>query len=653
MISIHDFTLMRGTSVLIDHADAAVYPGQKVGVIGRNGCGKSSLFAAIRGEIASESGYVSVPKDMTVASVSQQTPALDISAQEYVIQGDVELKKLRAQRDEAYARGDGNKIALAEEALGLAGEWTIKSRAQELLHGLGFSEEEMQKPVKEFSGGWRMRLNLAQALICKSKLLLLDEPTNHLDLDTVIFLENWLRAYAGTVLCISHDRDFLDRFASDIMHFESGKLMMYKGNYSEYEKLRAERIRNERATRAKEESALARMQSFVDRFRAKATKAKQAQSMLKAMARMKLTAVTQEESPYNIHFADPERTVDVLSTFKDVDAGYSEHEIVIKNINLMVLAGDRIGLLGRNGQGKSTFIKTLCQSIPPVHGIVSLGKGVKIGYFAQHELESLSGEMTALEHLRAVDPNARDRDLRAFLGSFSFSGDKALSKVKTMSGGEQARLALAVIAYQKPNLLLLDEPTNHLDLDMREALSVGLASYPGALILVSHDRYLLEAIAEKFYLVDAGSIGEFNGDLDDYQKLLIQKNREYNEKIKGQSAPSLSRAAGYEKNEQENSVRKNRDRKKADAAFRQSLRPLKLELEKLEKQMDCNKQKFSEIDSKLADPALYENDKEKVSQLLKERADTAASNEELELSWLEKSEEIERRSQEYEQQSEL
>lgn len=648
MISISDFTLMRGTSVLIDHANAVVYPGQKVGVIGRNGCGKSSLFAAIMGDAQSESGSITVPKDMTISSVAQQTPALDISAEQYVIEGDHELMQLRERRDKAYLEGNGDKIALAEEALGLGGEWTIKSRAQELLHGLGFSEEEMQKPVKEFSGGWRMRLNLAQALICKSKLLLLDEPTNHLDLDTVIFLENWLRAYQGTVLCISHDRDFLDRFASHIMHFEAGKLIMYTGNYSAYEVLRADRIRNEKAARAKEEAALSHMQRFVERFRYKASKAKQAQSMLKAIDRLKLTAVTQEESPYSIAFQDPERTVDVLATLTNLDAGYSENDIIVKNINLMLLAGDRIGLLGRNGQGKSTFIKTLCQALSPVHGTVTLGKGVKIGYFAQHELESLKGESTALDHMRALDPKAKDKDLRSYLGSFSISGDKALAPVKTMSGGEQARLALCLVAYQKPNLLLLDEPTNHLDLDMREALSVALASYPGALILVSHDRYLLEAISEKFWLVDNGHIDEFSGDLDDYQKLLTQRNREYAEQKRASKGPSLSSKAQAEQVNSEQSGKKNRDQKKADAEFRQSLRPLKLEIEKLDKKMTVNRKKLEELDNTLADPSLYEKDKEKVESLLKERAELADFNDELEMQWLEKSEELEQRTKEYE-----
>ena len=522
---------MRGSKYLLENASASIFPGQKVGIIGRNGCGKSTLFAAIKGEIAPELGSLTVPRNFRISAVSQQTPSLDISALDYVKQGDKDLTELLAQKEKAYAENNGEKIALIEDKLGIAGAWTIDSRAKILLHGLGFAEDEMQKAVKEYSGGWRMRLNLAQALIYKSDVLLLDEPTNHLDLDTIIFLENYLKSFEGTILCISHDRDFLDTFCSHILHFESNHLVMYTGNYSDYERLRAERIKNEKANRRREEASLAHMQDFVERFRYKASKAKQAQSMLKAIDRLKLTAVTQEESPYHIKFADPERTVDIIADLKELDCGYSENDIILKKVNLMLIAGDRIGLLGRNGQGKSTLIKTLCSVLKPVHGTVTLGKGIKIGYFAQHELDQLSGQMSAIDHLRAIDHNAKEKDLRTFLGSFSFSGDKATQKVEDMSGGEQARLALAIVAYQKPNLLLLDEPTNHLDLDMREALSLALSTYKGALILVSHDRHLLEAIADKLWLIDDGNVSEFNGDLNDYQEFLNKKNREYKEKL--------------------------------------------------------------------------------------------------------------------------
>lgn len=630
---------MRGSKYLLENASASIFPGQKVGIIGRNGCGKSTLFAAIKGEIAPELGSLTVPHNFKISAVSQQTPSLDISALDYVKQGDKDLTELLAQKEKAYAENNGEKIALIEDKLGIAGVWTIDSRAKILLHGLGFAEDEMQKAVKEFSGGWRMRLNLAQALIYKSDVLLLDEPTNHLDLDTIIFLENYLKSFEGTILCISHDRDFLDTFCSHILHFESNHLVMYTGNYSDYERLRAERIKNEKANRRREEASLAHMQDFVERFRYKASKAKQAQSMLKAIDRLKLTAVTQEESPYHIKFTDPERTVDIIADLKELDCGYSENDIILKKVNLMLIAGDRIGLLGRNGQGKSTLIKTLCSVLKPVHGTVTLGKGIKIGYFAQHELDQLSGQMSALDHLRAIDHNAKEKDLRTFLGSFSFSGDKATQKVEDMSGGEQARLALAIVAYQKPNLLLLDEPTNHLDLDMREALSLALSTYKGALILVSHDRHLLEAIADKLWLIDDGNVSEFNGDLNDYQEFLNKKNREYKEKLneKTQKQPNQNLVSEKAKAQ----TYKTKEQKKLEAQKRQSLRPLKLEIEKLEKQMEKIKKSLADIDTTLSDLELYSKEPEKVEILSIERAKLSDELDECEIAWIEKQDELE------------
>lgn len=630
---------MRGSKYLLENASASIFPGQKVGIIGRNGCGKSTLFAAIKGEIAPELGSLTVPRNFKISAVSQQTPSLDISALDYVKQGDKDLTELLAQKEKAYAENNGEKIALIEDKLGIAGAWTIDSRAKILLHGLGFAEDEMQKAVKEFSGGWRMRQNLAQALIYKSDVLLLDEPTNHLDLDTIIFLENYLKSFEGTILCISHDRDFLDTFCSHILHFESNHLVMYTGNYSDYERLRAERIKNEKANRRREEASLAHMQDFVERFRYKASKAKQAQSMLKAIDRLKLTAVTQEESPYHIKFTDPERTVDIIADLKELDCGYSENDIILKKVNLMLIAGDRIGLLGRNGQGKSTLIKTLCSVLKPVHGTVTLGKGIKIGYFAQHELDQLSGQMSALDHLRAIDHNAKEKDLRTFLGSFSFSGDKATQKVEDMSGGEQARLALAIVAYQKPNLLLLDEPTNHLDLDMREALSLALSTYKGALILVSHDRHLLEAIADKLWLIDDGNVSEFNGDLNDYQEFLNKKNREYKEKLneKTQKQPNQNLVSEKAKAQ----TYKSKEQKKLEAQKRQSLRPLKLEIEKLEKQMEKIKKSLADIDTTLSDLELYSKEPEKVEILSIERAKLSDELDECEIAWIEKQDELE------------
>ncbi len=635
MITLSDITLMRGSLVLLEHATAALHDQHKIGIIGRNGCGKSSLFAAIRGELIPELGHIAVPRGLKISTVAQQTPALEEAALDYVIDGDKELRSLQQAREHALSAGDGNQIALLEDKLGLAGAWTIKARAESLLDGLGFSKEEMQYPVRKFSGGWRMRLNLAQALIAPSDLLLLDEPTNHLDLDTIMYLESYLKNYGGTLLCISHDRDFLDSFCSDILHFENQRLIIYRGNYSAYERLRAERIKSEKAARRKEEATLAHLQAFVDRFRYKATKAKQAQSMLKAIDRIKLTAVTQEESPFSFSFPTPERTVPVIATLEQVSAGYGQTK-VLQQINLQLLAGDRIGLLGRNGQGKSTFIKTLAGLLPPLSGTVTLGKDIRIGYFAQQELEALNLGQSALAHLQQLDPKASERDLRTFLGSFAFSGDKALLPAGQLSGGEQARLALAMIAFQKPNLLLLDEPTNHLDLEMREALTVALASYPGALILVSHDRHLLEAIADKLWLIDDGKVAEFDGDLSDYKEYLSEKHRRFanslKEKATHQQSPSLSVKA-Y----------KSKEDKRQMALFRASLRPLKLEIEKLEHKTQALQQRLAEIDAILTDSAIYQSKGSELENLMKERAQQSALLTQTEEEWLTRQDELEQK----------
>ena len=677
MISLQDLTIMRGTKVLIENASATILSGQKVGIIGRNGCGKSTLFAALQGEIAPELGSIGIPKNLKIATVAQKTPALEISALDYVMQGDKTVNALLVQREQAYESNNGEKIALIEDELGMAGYWTLKARTGALLLGLGFGPNELDRPVKEFSGGWRMRLNLAQALIFKSDLLLLDEPTNHLDLDTVLFLQNYLNSYEGTLLCISHDRDFLDSFADHILHFEEGKVVLYPGNYSSYERIRAERIRAQKAARRREEAILAHMQSFIDRFRAKATKAKQAQSLMKAMDRMQLTAVTQEESPFSFSFPEPDRTPQVIASLKDLNAGYPQRksasvaqendlddfssnsptsqagkseaseQVILSKVNLQLLSGDRIALLGKNGQGKSTLIKTLVGNLQPLSGEVLIGKGIKIGYFAQHELESLNEDQNALWHLWRIDPEAKEKDLRTFLGSFAFKGDKVFDKVGTMSGGEQARLALAVIAYQKPNLLLLDEPTNHLDLEMREALSVALASYSGALVLVSHDRHLVEAIADKLWLVDQGKVSEFLGDLNDYQEYLLRRAREFREQqqallneANNKARPSQSNSSTTQPSSS-NSSYKTKEQKQLEAQKRAALRPIKLKIEAQEKLMAKLEQRLSEIDERMTDSSLYEGNKDELEALILERAQLNTQKEEAEELWLELNDELE------------
>ncbi|MDT3663996.1 MAG: ATP-binding cassette domain-containing protein [Anaerobiospirillum sp.] len=650
---------MRGTKVLIEGASATILQGQKVGIIGRNGCGKSTLFAAIQGELVPDLGTIGIPKNLKIATVAQKTPALPTPAIEYVMQGDKTVSSLLSRRDAAYAANDGEKIALIEDELGMAGFWTLKARAGSLLFGLGFGPDELEKPIAEFSGGWRMRLNLAQALIYQSDLLLLDEPTNHLDLDTVLFLQNFLKNYEGTLLCISHDRDFLDSFADHILHFEEHKVVLYPGNYSAYEKIRAERIRAQKAARKKEEAILAHMQSFVERFRYKSSKAKQAQSLLKAIDRMQLTAVTQEESPFSFSFPEPERTPQVIASLKALDAGHpvsssdlvdsdglmahpagTGPEVVLKKVNLELLSGDRIALLGKNGQGKSTLIKTLVGALAPLSGEVVVGKGIKIGYFAQHELESLNEDQDAMWHLYRINPDAKEKDLRTFLGSFAFSGDKVFDKVGTMSGGEQARLALALIAYQKPNLLLLDEPTNHLDLEMREALSVALASYSGALVLVSHDRHLVEAIADKLWLVDSGKVSEFAGDLNDYQEYLLRKAREFREAQQAAAAEAQGKVMGAPS--QSVSSYKTKEQKQLEAQKRAALRPLKLKIEANEKKMASIEKRLATIDERMADSSLYEDsNKGELEKLILERAELNNDKETLEEEWLMLNDELE------------
>ena len=659
MIALQDITIMRGTKVLIEGASATILQGQKVGIIGRNGCGKSTLFAAIQGELVPDLGTIGIPKNLKIATVAQKTPALPTPAIEYVMQGDKTVSSLLSRRDAAYAANDGEKIALIEDELGMAGFWTLKARAGSLLFGLGFGPDELEKPIAEFSGGWRMRLNLAQALIYQSDLLLLDEPTNHLDLDTVLFLQNFLKNYEGTLLCISHDRDFLDSFADHILHFEEHKIVLYPGNYSAYEKIRAERIRAQKAARKKEEAILAHMQSFVERFRYKSSKAKQAQSLLKAIDRMQLTAVTQEESPFSFSFPEPERTPQVIASLKELYAGYqvssadlvdsdgpmAHHagtgpEVVLKKVNLELLSGDRIALLGKNGQGKSTLIKTLVGDLAPLSGEVVVGKGIKIGYFAQHELESLNEDQDAMWHLYRINPDAKEKDLRTFLGSFAFSGDKVFDKVGTMSGGEQARLALALIAYQKPNLLLLDEPTNHLDLEMREALSVALASYSGALVLVSHDRHLVEAIADKLWLVDSGKVSEFAGDLNDYQEYLLRKAREFREAQQAAAAEAQGKVMGAPS--QSVSSYKTKEQKQLEAQKRAALRPLKLKIEANEKKMASIEKRLATIDERMADSSLYEDsNKGELEKLILERAELNNDKETLEEEWLMLNDELE------------
>ena len=524
MISLRNLSLYRGSQPLLQGVDLTVHAGQKLGVVGPNGSGKSSLFAMLRGELAPDAGDLDMPTDLVIAHVAQETPALERSALDYVIDGDQELRALERELAAAEAAGDGRRIAELHAQLDGIQGYTAPVRAAELLHGLGFANDDQQRPVKSFSGGWRMRLNLAQALMRRSDLLLLDEPTNHLDLEAVLWLEQWLKRYPGTLLLISHDRDFLDACVDGIIHLHDRKLVLYRGNYSAFERQRAERLAQQQAQYEKQQREIAHLTRFIERFRAKATKARAAQSRLKALERMERIAPAHVDSPFRFEFAEPPRAPDPIVTLDQVELGY-DGAPVLQGLDLSIRPGMRIGLLGPNGAGKSTLVRCLAGALAPRSGQRLLGQGTVIGYFEQHQLEQLDLAASPLLHLQRLAPEVDVQRLRDFLGGFGFSGDQALAPVGPFSGGEKARLVLALIVWQRPNLLLLDEPTNHLDLEMRHALTVALQSYQGAMVLVSHDRHLLTTTTDEFWLVADGQLRPFDGDLGDYQAWVASRNK--------------------------------------------------------------------------------------------------------------------------------
>lgn len=495
MIVFSSLQIRRGIRVLLDNATATINPGQKVGLVGKNGCGKSTLLSLLKGEITSDAGSVTFPSNWALAWVNQETPALGKPALEYVIDGDREYRQLEAELADANQRDDGNAIALLHGKLDAVQAWSIHARAASLLHGLGFSQEQLQRPVSDFSGGWRMRLNLAQALICRSDLLLLDEPTNHLDLDAVIWLERWLKSYEGTLILISHDRDFLDPVVDKIVHIEQQAMYEYTGNYTSFERQRVAKLAQQQSLYESQQEKVAHLQSYIDRFRAKASKAKQAQSRIKMLERMEMIAPAHVDNPFSFSFRAPENLPNPLLKMEKVTAGYGDR-IILDAIKLNLVPGSRIGLLGRNGAGKSTLIKLLAGELEAMEGKIGLAKGIKLGYFAQHQLEYLRADESPVQHLARIAPNVLEQQLRDYLGGFGFQGDKVSEITERFSGGEKARLVLALIVWQRPNLLLLDEPTNHLDLDMRQALTEALIDFEGALVVVSHDRHLLRATTD-------------------------------------------------------------------------------------------------------------------------------------------------------------
>jgi ATP-binding cassette subfamily F protein 3 len=621
MINFKSVALRRGQRQLIEDASFTIHRGEKVGITGANGAGKSSLFELILGGLHAESGELSMPPGLQIAHVAQETPAIDRSALDYAIDGDRELRQIQADLLKAEASGDGVELAHLHSQIETVGGYDAPARAARLLRGLGFRPGDEQRAVTEFSGGWRMRLNVAQALMCRSDVLLLDEPTNHLDLDAVIWLQEWLASYPGTLLLISHDRDFLDDLADHILHIENRTATLYTGNYSAFETRRAEALAQQQASFERQQRELARIQSFVDRFRAQATKARQVQSRLKALDRMSLIAQAQVDSPFEFAFLPPDKSPSPLLKLDQASAGYGAAPI-FTGAKLTLNPGDRIGLLGPNGAGKSTLVKLLAGLLSPLSDERLAAQDLRIGYFAQHQLEQLCPEDSALAHLQRLDPKATEKDLRNFLGGFGFRGDQALDPVAPFSGGEKSRLALALLIYQRPNLLLLDEPTNHLDLNARDALSLALQDYPGAMVLVSHDRYLLRTVADDLWLVADGAVEPFAGDLDDYRRWLAER------RTAKEAADDNGKAAVSRK-----------DQRRSDADRRRQLRPMQQALQKAEAAVDKWTSARRDLEARLAAPELYQAEaKAQLQKLLLDKAAADKALEEAEMAWLEASE---------------
>ncbi|CAM4150130.1 ABC transporter ATP-binding protein [Vibrio neonatus] len=635
MITISDIQLLRGGKALLQDASATIHPGDKVGLVGKNGCGKSTLFALMKGELSIDAGDFKQPKHWELAWVAQETPALERTSIEYVIDGDREYRQLEADLAKAELADDGNKVAELHGKIETIGGYSIRARAAELLDGLGFSQAQMQWNLTQFSGGWRMRLNLAQALLCRSDLLLLDEPTNHLDLDAVMWLERWLQNYRGTLVLISHDRDFLDPVVGRIIHVENEQLNEYTGNYSSFESQRAQKLVLQQAMYQKQQKQVAHMQSYIDRFRYKASKARQAQSRIKALEKMEQVLPAQFDNPFSFQFREPAALPNPIVMMDHVSAGYDDM-LILEKIRLNLVPGSRIGLLGRNGAGKSTLIKLLSGELASKSGDFTYSQGVKIGYFAQHQLETLHPDETPLQHLMQIAPKHTEQQLRDYLGSFGFQGDKALDKVAPFSGGEKARLVLALLVWQKPNLLLLDEPTNHLDLDMRQALTMALQTFEGAMVIVSHDRYLLRATTDDLYLVHDKQVEPFDGDLTDYYKWLTDQQKEIKKAQSSDEPKSSVHSAAAKK-----------DQKRKEAEFRKLTAPIRKNITALEKKMDKLNKVLEQCEEQLSDTDLYQaENKAKLTQVLSQQASAKSELEEVEMEWMTDQETLEEMQQE-------
>ena len=658
MITLRNITLRRGTKVVLHQASVTLNPGEKVGLIGRNGAGKSSLFSLLTDRLHADAGDVEIPPRWRIAEVAQSMPETDQPATAFVLEGDSRLMEAQAALAAAEAADDGHAMAEAHHHLADAGAFDARPRAQALMLGLGFRTDELDAPVASFSGGWRMRLQLARALMCPAELMLLDEPTNHLDLDALVWLEAWLQRYEGTMIVISHDREFLDAITKVTVHLEDTQLTRYGGNYSAFEEMRAERIAQQQAAFGRQQERIAQLTRFIDRFKAKASKAKQAQSRVKALARMQRLAPVLTASDFEFEFREPLNLPNPMLSFDSMSCGYAASavtglgdRIIVSGIDRSVLAGQRIGILGANGQGKSTLVKTVARVLPPLHGHIVEGKGLSIGYFAQQELDVLQLDDGPMQHMirlaRDVGPMAREQELRDFLGNFRFTGDMVHQPVGSLSGGEKARLVLAMLVWQRPNLLLLDEPTNHLDLATREALSMALNEYEGTVMLVSHDRALLREVCDEFWLVSSGIVRPFDGDLDDYQQWLLEQSRAASRAARAarsgggeiESAPAISPAPAPTAAAPASAKREDR---KAAASARQKLadraKPLKAELAKLEQRLAAANAERQRLSEALAGATLSAGERAAQGRELKRLDDEVDG---LETRWLELSARIE------------
>jgi ATP-binding cassette subfamily F protein 3 len=632
MLNIDDITLRRGPEALLEHASALIHNGQRVALIGANGTGKSSFFQLLLGELSLDAGSISLPGGCRIAHMAQEAEHCERSAKDYVLDGHTQLRRLQAELADAEQAGDENRMARLHGQLDEVGAYEAPVTAEKLLHGLGFEQADLTRPVSAFSGGWRIRLNLAQALMCPSDLLLLDEPTNHLDLDATLWLEQWLKRYPGTLILISHDRDFIDAVATHILHIEQRTLNQYTGNYSQFERQRAQKIALQQSQFAKQQRRIDEIHAFVARFKAKATKAKQAQSRLKELDRMELIAPAHFDSPFSFSFPESDKTSTPLINLQKTTLGYGDKSI-LRDVSLSIVPGARIGLLGPNGAGKSTLIKTLTGDLPLLAGTRTTGEHLALGYFAQHQLEALDLGASPALHLQRLNSKATDQMIRNFLGGFGFSGDSALAPVQNFSGGEKARLALAIIAWQRPNLLVLDEPTNHLDLEMRHALTVALQEFNGAVVIVSHDRHLLKNSVDQFYLVVDGRLAEFDGDLHDYERWLLdyqaQQVRNHAVETSATDKPNAD------------SAEQKKERKRLEAEMRQKLSPLKRSLAKAEGEMERLQNRSAELEGLLADADIYATEnKDKLKRLLDERTELACRLEQVETEWFELTEQL-------------